>query len=112
MADFVSKFPDFLKPWGEEMLLRYVDFEGTTERKKYWIVFLTDFILGIIFFFLGFIPIIGKVLSTVFGLGLVIPRVAKDVRRLRDTGKSWAFMFLWFVPFVGPIILLVFMCQE
>ena len=29
---FVEKMPDFFKPWGEEILLRYFDFEGRTDR--------------------------------------------------------------------------------
>lgn len=112
MESFVAKFPDFLKPWGEEMLLHYVDFGGTLERRKFWLVVLTDVIIGAIAMLLALIPMIGWIFSTVFGVGMLVPRIAIDVRRLRDTGKSWGYMFLLLVPLVGPIILIVLLCQK
>lgn len=112
MENFVAKLPNFLKPWGTEMLLRYVDFQGTTNRKTFWTVILTDIILSIIVFIVALIPIIGKLISLAFGFGLVIPRIAMDIRRLQDTGKPWGYFFLGLIPFAGPIILLIFYCQE
>lgn len=46
----------------------------------------------------------------IFGLSIGLPNVAMIVRRLRDSGKEWAFIFFVFIPLIGPIILLVFMC--
>lgn len=112
MENFVAKLPDFLKPWGTEMLLRYVDFQGTTDRKTFWITILTDFILNIIVFAVALIPFIGKIISLAFGFGLMVPRLAMHIRRLKDTGKAWGYIFLVLVPFAGPIILLVFFCQN
>ena len=42
MENFVAKLPDFLKPWGDQMLLHYADFQGRTDRKTYWTVVLTN----------------------------------------------------------------------
>lgn len=111
---FVDKLPDILKPWGEEILLRYVDFQGTTDRKTFWTVFLTNFVIGCIFGVLALIPVIGVIagiLSWVYSLGTLVPGVAITVRRLNDIGKSWPYIFFSLIPCVGSIILIVFLAQ-
>ncbi|MCR5283818.1 MAG: DUF805 domain-containing protein [Lachnospiraceae bacterium] len=108
---FVEKLPDFFKPWGEEILLRYFDFEGRTSRETFWHVFLNDIIIGLVIGALGFIPILGAVLGGLYSLATIIPNIAIIVRRLNDQGKSWPFIFLGLIPCVGWIIILVFMLQ-
>lgn len=112
MENFVAKLPDILKPWGEEMLLRYVDFKGTTDRKKFWTVFLTNLILSFIVGLLAIIPVLGWILAFAWSLGFIIPALAMQIRRLQDTGKHWAYIFFGLIPLAGFIILIVFYCQE
>ncbi len=111
---FVEKLPDFFKPWGEEILLRYFDFEGRTSRETYWHVVLNNIIIGAIISALAFVPIvkiIAGLVGTLYGIGTIIPGIALTVRRLNDTGKSWPYIFFSLIPCVGWIIMLIFMLQ-
>ena len=111
---FVEKLPDFFKPWGEEILLRYFDFEGRTSRETFWHVVLIDIIISAVLSALLALPIIDLVAGLVAGaytLATIIPNIAVTIRRLNDTGKSWPYIFFGLIPCVGWIILLVFMLQ-
>lgn len=108
---FVEKLPDFLKPWGEEMLLGYVDFSGKTDRKRFWTVFLINLVVSFVLGLISAIPILG-ILGWVASVALVVPGIALYVRRLNDTGKSWPFIFFGLIPCVGSIILIVFACMD
>jgi uncharacterized membrane protein YhaH (DUF805 family) len=46
----------------------------------------------------------------VFGLGLIVPALAVQVRRFHDQDKSGWFVLLGLIPYVGGLIVLVFMC--
>ena len=112
---FVEKMPDFFKPWGEEILLRYFDFEGRTDRRTFWQVVLTNVIIAAAFGILSRIPVIGlivSIISGIYSLAVLIPGIALQVRRLNDTGKSWPYIFFAFIPCVGGIILLIFDLQD
>lgn len=112
---FVEKMPDFFKPWGEEILLRYFDFEGRTDRGTFWKVILINFIISIALGLLGRIPVVGiivTVVSGIYSLAMLIPGIALQVRRLNDIGKSWPWIFMAFVPCVGAIVLLIFYLQD
>ena len=111
---FVEKLPDFFKPWGEEILLRYFDFEGRTSRETFWHVFLNSLIIGAVLSALCVVPIIGVIAGIVdglYGLATLIPGIAITVRRLNDSGKSWPYIFFGLIPCVGWIIILIFMLQ-
>lgn len=107
---FVEQLPDFFKPWGEEVLLRYFDFEGKTGRETFWKVILINLIISFAFGILGRIAIIGvlfSIIAALYSLATLIPNIALQVRRLNDIGKSWPFIFLALIPCVGGIILLI-----
>ena len=111
---FVEKLPDFFKPWGEEILLRYFDFEGRTSRETFWHVVLINIIIGAVISALLVVPVVNVVagiVDAVYGVATLIPGIALTVRRLNDTGKSWPFIFFALIPCVGWIIMLVFMLQ-
>ena len=112
---FVEKMPDFFKPWGEEILLRYFDFEGRTDRSTFWKVILINVLIGIAFGLLACIPVVGgivTIISAIYSLAVLIPGIAMQIRRLNDIGKSWPFIFLYFIPCVGSIIMIVFFLQD
>ncbi|MCR4689738.1 MAG: DUF805 domain-containing protein [Lachnospiraceae bacterium] len=111
---FVDKMPDFFKPWGEEILLRYFDFEGTTDRTTFWHVVLINFIISAVLGALCKVPIIGIICGIVvalYSVAVLIPGIAMSIRRLNDIGKSWPYIFFYFIPCVGWIIMLVFFLQ-
>lgn len=55
----------------------------------------------------GFHPV-----STVLGLGLILPNLAVAVRRLHDTGRTGWWVLIGLVPLIGFLVLLWFYVQK
>lgn len=95
----------------KEMVSRYLDFAGKTNRADYWYAFLGNFVialaLGII---VGILPFL-SIVSTLYGLAVLIPGLAMTVRRFRDLNKSPWFVLLALIPLVGWIIVIYYMVQ-
>ena len=73
-------------------LARYFDFQGRSRRSEYWLWFLFQIIVGIVFMILQntlrstgvkaiLIPIV--IVRVIYGLGIIIPNIAVAVRRSR-----------------------------
>jgi uncharacterized membrane protein YhaH (DUF805 family) len=94
---------------------KYVDFKGRARRPEYWwwILFYTLVLVGLTIVD-TFIAIAGgpALLSTLASLGLFLPTLAAQVRRLHDTDRSGWMVLIGIIPIVGWIILLVFLCQR
>ena len=77
------------------------DFEGRTSRIDYWKIVLVNLIIG---------GVLAKVsLSAVyfvFAVASICPGLAMNIRRIRDTGRSWQWIFISLIPFVGVLWLL------
>lgn len=52
------------------------------------------------------------VLSTLYGLAVLIPGIAVSVRRLHDTNHSGWWLLIAFVPLIGAIVLIIFMVRD
>ena len=101
--------------WYIGVLKKYAVFDGRARRTEFWMFFLCNFIIAIIFGILALIPGIGglfNVLSIIYSLGILVPSIAVGVRRLHDTGRSGLLYLLALIPLVGIIILIVFWAQE
>ena len=99
-----------------EALKNYADFNGRARRKEYWLFYLF-LILGYIVTAVidlmtgSFDEISGfGILSGLFFLGIIIPSIAVQIRRLHDQDKSGWWVLIGLIPFVGGLVLLVFMC--
>ncbi len=57
----------------------------------------------------GFICLI---LLGLYGLAVLIPSLAVQVRRFHDQDKSGWFILLGLIPYLGGLVLLIFMCLE
>ena len=106
---------------------RYADFKGRARRKEYWFFQLNYALIYIGgFVALAFIegaltegtgfngtgePVVAPIFLGLFSIGLLVPQLAVNVRRLHDTGKSGWWLLISLVPF-GALVLLVFYCQE
>ena len=112
ISNLVDKLPEFLKPWGEEFLLRYFDVQGRTDRATFWKTILVNFIMSFVIGLFGAIPVLGWIITTVYSLAVIVPGVTLIIRRLNDIGKSWPWIFISFVPCVGSLILIVFCCLD
>ncbi|MCD7835971.1 MAG: DUF805 domain-containing protein [Lachnospiraceae bacterium] len=89
----------------------YFKFSGRARRKEYWMFVLFNFIVSLV------LGIIGKVtgitiLSTIYGIAVIIPSLALCFRRLHDTGRNGAWILLSLIPFIGEIVLFIFFCLD
>jgi uncharacterized membrane protein YhaH (DUF805 family) len=77
------------------------DFEGRTSRIDYWKIVLVNLIIG---------GVLSKVspsaVNFVFAVASICPGLAMNIRRIRDTGRSWQWIFISLIPFVGVLWLL------
>ena len=88
----------------------FADFSGRTSVRGYWMAVLFNFLAYLIVGFIdGFLSL--GFLSGLYTLAITIPMLAAGVRRLRDAGKSWAWIFINFIPVVGNIIYIIMLCQ-
>tara|TARA_B100001093_G_C26796517_1_gene1001355 strand:+ start:1273 stop:1617 length:345 start_codon:yes stop_codon:yes gene_type:complete len=90
----------------ETCFYKYIEFNGRASRSEFWWFYLFIIICWIIGFALG--PIIEAIII----LGLLIPYIAVQARRLHDIGKSGWLQLISFIPLIGAIILIVWSATE
>ncbi|WP_395304730.1 DUF805 domain-containing protein [Enterobacter sp. ECC-019] len=103
--------------WYLKVLRNYIGFGGRARRKEYWMFVLVNFILimvlGIVDKILGWERAGGEgVLTTIYGLLVLLPSWAVLFRRLHDTDRSAWWLLLLLIPIVGWIVILIFNCQS
>lgn len=113
------------------MFKKYAQFHGRSRRSEYWFAYLANSLLVLLVLFISFLPTlldaantgypsdtslfimtIGSIVTAIYGLVVLIPSLAMQVRRLHDTGKSGWLSLLSAVPYIGGILLLVFCAQD
>ena len=103
-------------------LKRYADFSGRSRRLEYWMFTLMIILMiGLTVAALamsagrngepndGF-TVASIIAIAVFLLGIMIPSLAVQVRRMHDQNMSGWWILLGLIPYIGGIIMLVFMC--
>ncbi|MFB5268230.1 DUF805 domain-containing protein [Paenibacillus enshidis] len=98
--------------WYVSVLKNYVGFQGRARREEYWMFVLFNFGVTIVLSVLEALLGIGQVLTTIYGLAVLLPSLAVGARRLHDTGRSGWWLLLNLIPLIGSIILIVFMIQD
>jgi len=103
--------------WYTDVLKKYIVFTGRARRKEFWMFTLISFIISAVLSALD--NILGwtngtnnGVLSSLYGLAVLLPSLAVAARRLHDTNRSAAWLLLILLVVIGWIILLVFYVQE
>ncbi|CAI8179623.1 MAG: Inner membrane protein YhaI [Prochlorococcus marinus str. MIT 9215] len=79
------------------------DFKGRTKRIDYWTICLINVVLGL---FLGLLPEGLYAIYVLFAVASIIPGLAMQIRRIRDTGRQWQWIFIALVPLIGAFWLL------
>jgi uncharacterized membrane protein YhaH (DUF805 family) len=117
---------DYRMEWMLLPLKRYVDFQGRSRRKEYWMftlgMILVGLAWGLVFAVLGGmsegsdgiggIAMIWAILGGLAYLAILLPSIAVQVRRFHDQDKSGWLVLIGLVPYVGGLIVFVFMCLE
>ena len=85
---------------------KYAVFSGRASRSEFWNHVLFLIVLSLI----G--GVIHPAVSTLVALGLLLPSICVQVRRLHDIGKSGWFYWIILIPIVGGIVLLVWNCKK
>ncbi|CCN34459.1 conserved hypothetical protein [Vibrio nigripulchritudo SO65] len=97
--------------WYLAVLKKYSVFEGRARRKEYWMFILFNAIftsiLGLIDKILGI-----EFLGIIYGLALIVPGIAVNVRRLHDIGRTGWWVLIALVPFIGWAVLIIFAATE
>jgi|ERR1043165_6327400 uncharacterized membrane protein YhaH (DUF805 family) len=104
--------------WYLEALKKYADFSGRSRRKEYWLFVLFSVLISIVLQIIdGALGLFSRdlnagLLSSLYGLAVLIPSIAVAIRRLHDTGRSGWMYLLIFVPCIGWILLLVWFIED
>ena len=77
------------------------DFEGRTSRIDYWKIVLVNLIIGAVLS-----KISPSAVYIVFAVASICPGLAMNIRRIRDTGRSWQWIFISLIPIIGFVWLL------
>lgn len=93
---------------------RYFDFVGRTGRREFWTAYIPHLILGWVIFQVLDQLIFGagtgefQPLTTIYGLGTLLPFLGLGARRLHDTGRSGWWQLLIIAVVIGWIVLVIF----
>lgn len=92
----------------------YANFKGRARRQEYWMFAFINLIIILILNTIDRVAFSADmaILSSVYGLAILIPGIAVAVRRLHDTDRSGWWALLGLIPIVGTIILIVMMCFD
>jgi uncharacterized membrane protein YhaH (DUF805 family) len=100
--------------WYLDAFKQYATFAGRARRTAFWMFVLFNFIINTILNIIqratGNTAVL--VISSLYGLAVLIPSIAVTVRRLHDIGRSGGWWWLVLIPIVGWIILIVWCAQD
>jgi uncharacterized membrane protein YhaH (DUF805 family) len=90
---------------------KYVNFSGRACRSEYWFWVLFVLIADVVAIAID--AAIGmQIVSSLFGLAVLLPGLAVTVRRLHDLDRTGWWIFLGLIPLVGAIILIIWFCSK
>lgn len=102
--------------WYVKVLRQYVNFEGRARRRELWMFALFNGIFSVILAVIDNVLglTVGRfgILGLIYGIGVLLPALGVDVRRLHDTDRSGWWILIGLIPIIGAIVLIVFFVQD
>ena len=101
--------------WYVDVISKYAVFDGRARRKEYWMFYLINIIISIVFNIILYASQQSTSIALImllYTLAIFLPSLGVSIRRLHDTGRSGWFVLISLIPLIGAIILLVFLCQD
>ena len=101
----------------------YAKFDGRASRSEFWYWILFDLVSSGLVFGLAILGLFVfdsselnvQIVSTIFSiywLALVVPTVARIVRRLHDTNRSSSYLLFALIPLIGNVLLITWLCSK
>ncbi len=88
----------------KQFWIRFLDVKGRSDRADYWHPFWINFLISTV---LGALS--GGLLSSIFGIAIIIPSFTVMVRRLHDTNRTMLFAIISYISgFIASVGTLVF----
>jgi uncharacterized membrane protein YhaH (DUF805 family) len=100
----------------QTVLRKYAEFTGRAGRAEFWWWMLFYVLVASALGLFNVIPLgdgasLGWLLSSLWGIAVLLPTLAVSVRRLRDAGYGWGHIFWLLVPIGGLVVLVIFWAQ-
>ena len=91
----------------------YVDFSGRSSRSEVWWWILFSIIANLVAAILdNGIQEASGLFAIIITLGLLLPNIAIQVRRMHDLDKSGWWLLILLIPLIGIIFALVWFCSK
>ena len=97
--------------WYTDVIRRYTDFDGRSDRPEFWWFGLINLIVSLVLWAVGIAAFgfaTGELVAVLYGLVTLLPALGVEIRRLHDTNRSGWWILISLIPVVGAIILIVF----
>jgi uncharacterized membrane protein YhaH (DUF805 family) len=97
--------------WYTDVLRRYTDFDGRSDRPEFWWFGLINVIVSLVLWGIGVAALGlkgGQLVAILYGLVTLLPVLGVDIRRLHDTNRSGWWLLIGLIPIIGGITLIVF----
>jgi uncharacterized membrane protein YhaH (DUF805 family) len=97
--------------WYTDVLRRYTDFDGRSDRPEFWWFGLINLIVSLVLWAIGIAAFGfqgGQLVAVLYGLVTLLPALGVEIRRLHDTNRSGWWILIGLIPIIGGITLIVF----
>lgn len=88
----------------------YLDFEGVADRRQFWTFVAFNILIAIGLGIVGWITRL-HFIHVLYALGIFLPHLGLNVRRMHDVGMSGWFLLVGLIPILGWLVLLYFFLQ-
>lgn len=90
-----------------QMFKRWNDFSGKSNLKEFWMPVLINVIISAIFQILAQLAGFFNTVYGIYGLIILIPFLALNIRRLHDVGKSGWYLLWYLLPIIGWVLIIL-----